>query len=671
MANLPITGLPPVPGLPTSNGQFAFEQGGVTYRVSLQNLAAAIVGSGPAPVLGGVDTDSTLTGDGTNAAPLSVTLPLPNNPVAGSYLAVDAAGNLFWSGFNAPSGGGSAPADDWGAQVVQSDGTLGGDGTSGNPLTVANPLPQAGSAGEVLTTDAAGNIVWAAPAAGTTYSNGLGILIDSSNKIHHGHGIRGHRGDVVQGANSMDLTVTAIQGNPVAAGTPNVGDVLKWDGAKFKPTPDLAGSGGDDWGSQVVKHDGATLSGDGTSTNPLMVANPLPQAGSSGEVLTTDASGNIVWAAPATAPGYSGGLGIGIGSGNTIYHKSGTKGHYGDVSQGSNSMALTVRKLQGTPVAATVPQAGEVLTFDGTQWEPQPAGTGADNWGSQVVATDGTLQGDGTAGNPLTVVNPATNYSFGLGLQDLGGSVVHQSGLGGHSGDVVQPFNSMSLTVKAIQGQAVATTAPGTGDFLRWNGSAWEAANPPTGADDWGSQVVATDGTLQGDGTAGNPLSVAQGFIPLSGTVAGSPVTGDIEFMGDRIIKSETSAFIGSIQVYPYQTALSVFNSVSNSTAFCVANTSNSTNESQVALYSYNGSDLNEVICESERLYMGSTKKIECNAPEITLGKSGGEVTIVGANHSNAKLAFFGTTPVPQQTLPAAPTALDIKNLLQAYGLCA
>jgi hypothetical protein len=60
--------------------------------------------------------------------------------------------------------------------------------------------------------------------------------------------------------------------------------------------------------------------------------------------------------------------------------------------------------------------------------------SGGDDWGSQVVETDATLAGNGTAGSPLSVV--------------------------------------------------------------------------ASGGDDWGSQVVETDATLAGNGTAGSPLSV-------------------------------------------------------------------------------------------------------------------------------------------------------------------
>lgn len=49
-----------------------------------------------------------------------------------------------------PQSGGGAGADDWGTQVVESDSTLTGDGTLASPLSVAVPLPSGGSNGDYL-----------------------------------------------------------------------------------------------------------------------------------------------------------------------------------------------------------------------------------------------------------------------------------------------------------------------------------------------------------------------------------------------------------------------------------------------------------------------------------------------------------------------------------------
>ncbi len=54
---------------------------------------------------------------------------------------------------------------------------------------------------------------------------------------------------------------------------------------------------------------------------------------------------------------------------------------------------------------------GQVLTWNGTAWVAQNAGSGADNWGSQVVTSNTSLSGDGTSGNPLAVDTSSTAFN--------------------------------------------------------------------------------------------------------------------------------------------------------------------------------------------------------------------------------------------------------------------
>lgn len=89
-------------------------------------------------------------------------------------------------------------------------------------------------------------------------------------------------------------------------------------------------------------------------------------------------------------------------------------------------------------------------------WQPltQSATVAGDNWGTQVVVTDTTLAGTGITGNVLKI---------------------------------------------AQQGAT-------SGQIMKWSGSSWIPANPPTG----GITSVATDATLKGNGTTGQTLGIAQ-----------------------------------------------------------------------------------------------------------------------------------------------------------------
>ncbi len=110
--------------------------------------------------------------------------------------------------------------------------------------------------------------------------------------------------------------------------------------------------------------------------------------------------------------------------------------------------------------------------WDGTQWVQVGSGLG-DNWGTQVVQTSGTnISGDGTTANPLTVTDGDSD-----------------------------PTNEIELPSTAT-----------TNQVLTWDGTNWVAQNAPSGADNWGTQVVQTSGVnISGDGTTANPLIVTDG----------------------------------------------------------------------------------------------------------------------------------------------------------------
>jgi hypothetical protein len=101
-------------------------------------------------------------------------------------------------------------------------------------------------------------------------------------------------------------------------------------------------------------------------------------------------------------------------------------------------------------VSSTGATANQVLRWNGTQWVPATL---------ESISTTAALSGNGTVASPLTL---------------------------------------------APQGAV-------TGQVLQWNGTAWVPANVSGGgADNWGSQVVQRNVTLDGNGTAATPLRIAQ-----------------------------------------------------------------------------------------------------------------------------------------------------------------
>ncbi len=377
MADLAISALPSLADPLDNNAMFAIAQDGTTYKLTLLELSASLIlpGGGGATV----DVDGTTIEGNGSSTPLAVINPLPPLGSNGQVLTI-VGGVAVWT----------TPAAAL-ALNVQHNSTLTGNGTLASLLAVTNPLPAPGTNGQVL------QIVSSTPTWAT-----LNVLPTP--------GSNGQILTVVSGvaawADYLSPAAVAVNSSLTGNGTlasplginatgAAAGEYLQWTGSAFAWAIPLGAGGADDWGSQVVEIDG-TLTGDGTSGTPLSVAFPVPDPTlvTDGWVLTAD-TGVAVWAAPSS---------------------------------------------------------------------------GADDWGSQVVEIDGTLTGDGTSGTPLAVAFPVP--------------------------DPTAVTDGWVLT--ADTGAAI-----------------WAA--PGSGADDWGSQVVETDGPLTGDGTIGSPLSIALAFtLPIT-----------------------------------------------------------------------------------------------------------------------------------------------------------
>ncbi len=200
--------------------------------------------------------------------------------------------------------------------------------------------------------------------------------------------------------------------------------------------------------------------------------------------------------------------------------------------------------------------SGQVLTWNGSAWVAQNSGTGADNWGSQTVVTDGTLSGDGTSGNPLSGFDgDYANLSNTPTIPTATSELTNDSGfltteVDGSTTNEIQNLSvsGNNLNISSGTGTTISTNTPAAGQILTWNGTSgsWEAQNPGSGADNWGSQTVVTDATLSGDGTSGSPLSGFDGdYVNLSNTptipTATSELTNDSGFLTAEVDGSTTN----------------------------------------------------------------------------------------------------------------------------------
>lgn len=119
-----------------------------------------------------------------------------------------------------------------------------------------------------------------------------------------------------------------------------------------------------------------------------------------------------------------------------------------DIDNNSKFVQIATQPLMSVPYALYALKSGS------------GSSGGADNWGTQSVAVNATLEGNGTSASPLKLAQQsATN-----------------------------------------------------GQVLQWNGTTWLPAtiSSPGGNDNWGTQIVISNTTLEGNGTSTSPLKLAQ-----------------------------------------------------------------------------------------------------------------------------------------------------------------
>ena len=126
-------------------------------------------------------------------------------------------------------------------------------------------------------------------------------------------------------------------------------------------------------------------------------------------------------------------------------------------------------------------------------------------------------------GQPFKSVNLAP-YLDNTDNQNL--SYAPATGIMSISGGTGDTINLMVGATGVASGQRGLVPQPLAGDntmFLRGDGT-W--ANPTTGGDNWGSQVVQRDSSLKGNGTSGNPLGIKNYATANNGEVPSKVASG-------------------------------------------------------------------------------------------------------------------------------------------------
>ncbi|MCK0191390.1 hypothetical protein, partial [Arenibacter sp. F20364] len=331
----------------------------------------------------------------TTAAILDANVtPIKISPGTNGQFLSTTGGAVVWD--NLPGGVGG---------TVEADGvTIEGNGVSPNPLQVMdggitstqildltiatvdiadnNVTPakiEQGAAGQVLTTDGTGDVVWAAPAAGSVSVDGTTITGDGNltNLSVPTGGITTTQifDGTIATADIADNNVT-----PTKIEQGATGQVLTTDGAgDVVWAVPAAGS---------VSADGTTITGDGNITDlsvptggittvqildgtiataDIADANVTPakiEQGATGQVLTTDGAGDVVWAVPAAGSVSADGTTI-IGDGNITDLSVPTGGITTTQILDGTIATADIADNNVTPAKIEQGTTGQVLTTDG------------------------------------------------------------------------------------------------------------------------------------------------------------------------------------------------------------------------------------------------------------------------------------------------------------------
>ena len=401
------------------------------------------------------------------------------------------------------------------------------------------------------------------------------------------------------GGTASAPTIARLQGTTLSSSSPTTGQVLKYNGTAWVPDAVVLAE------AQTLSLSGTTVTLSGTNSSVTLPAVGDATTSATGKVQLAGDLGGVATApsvvriqgvpVSATTPttgqvlkfdgtsyvpnnsimtetqilGLSGSTLTISGTSSSVILPNATSSSSGMVQLagdlGGVATAPSVVRIQGIPVSSTTPTVGQVLKYDGTNYVPN----------NSVLTETQTL---GLSGSTLTISGTGSSVVLPVAVDATSSTngVVRLAGdLGG---------TAAAPLVSKLQGKTLSSTAPTTGQVLKYDGSQWI---PSTGLLTETQTLSLAGSTLTISGTsssvvlpvASDATTTTNGSVRLAGDLGGTGTTAAAPVITDNAITTSKIAsgavtdakFSGTLSVAKGGTGSATQNFVDLTTAQTVA----------------------------------------------------------------------------------------------------